>query len=66
MSDIDLIAEVLCEYRSLCLSHRYGGLGDRLPRIKEALDALKRVAQPSFLSAYPKSEKPQEDEHDEP
>ena len=54
--DLTIIANYIARCRSFGLGHRYGGLQWMYEDGREALEALKRLQQPSFWSQFPRDE----------
>ena len=66
MTDIETVRECLCHWKSFAQGFRYAGLMEKLRETEAALEALARIAQPSFLSDYPHSPKPEQPEQSTP
>jgi hypothetical protein len=60
--DMTIIAQYIARCRSFGLGHRLGGLQWMYEDGNEALEALRRIKQPTFWSQFPRDE----DESDTP
>ena len=58
MTDIEVVRKCLANCHSHALGFKRAGLMWMVKETDEAIAALERIAQPSFLSEYPRSDPP--------